>query len=41
MSAAVVPVLWLALRRRVGEALALLPAALWTFLGSDLEEEGR
>ncbi len=37
-SAAVVPVLWLALRRRVGDALALLPCLLWTFLGSDLEE---
>jgi hypothetical protein len=37
-SAAVVPVLWLALRRRLGDVLALLPCLLWTFLGSDLEE---
>jgi hypothetical protein len=37
MSAAVVPVLWLALRRRVGDSLALLPCALWAFLGLDVE----
>jgi len=38
MSAAVVPVLWLALRRRLGDAPALLPCALWTFLGLDVEK---
>jgi hypothetical protein len=38
MSAAVVPCLWLALRRRLGDGLALLPCALWTFLGLGLEQ---
>ncbi len=36
-STAVVPVLWLALRRRLGDALALVPCALWAFLGLDVE----
>lgn len=38
LSVAVVPVLWLALRRRLGDAMALLPCAIWTFLGLALEE---
>jgi hypothetical protein len=38
LSAAVVPVLWLGLRRRLGDTLALLPCVLWTFLGLALEE---
>jgi hypothetical protein len=38
LSACVPTVLWLALRSRVGAGLALLPAALFTFLGLDLEE---
>jgi hypothetical protein len=38
LSAAVVPVLWIALRRRLGDALALLPCAIWAFLGLALEE---
>jgi hypothetical protein len=38
MSAAVVPCLWAALRRRLGDGLALLPCALWAFLGLGLEE---
>jgi hypothetical protein len=37
-SAAVVPVLWLALRRRLGDSLALLPCALFAFLGIDVEK---
>ncbi len=37
-SAAVVPVVWLALRRRMGDALALLPCAIWAFLGVAMEE---
>ncbi|MCE9637446.1 MAG: glycosyltransferase family 39 protein [Planctomycetes bacterium] len=38
ISALVGPVLWMAARNRLGDALALLPAALWAILGLDIEE---
>lgn len=38
LSVAVLPALWFAGRRRLGDRAALLPPLLWTFLGLDLEE---
>jgi len=38
LSVAVVPALWFALRRRLGDSLALLPCVLWAFLGLDVEK---